>query len=150
MIHLSQCDRATKDAFIHPSWVHFEAGEGLHVFSFTGTVVLDLKASAREMDPDLTGGWKFEDLQLDIALPAEIVPPGSVFRIERCAPFLTVNAVGGVSTVGWAVNDFSGPSHTEVTDSVPITASVAVFRTGEVLHRIGYQVTLTGRPQPPG
>lgn len=148
MIHLSQCDGASRDAFVHPSWLHFEAAGGLQVFTFSGTVIVDLEATAREMDPELTGGWKYEDLQLDLALPVEVVPAGSMFEIERCAPFLTVNAVGGVSTVGWAVNEFSGPSHTAVRDSIPIQASIAVFRTGEVLHRIGYHVSVTGRLKP--
>lgn len=145
MIHLSQCDGMTKDAFVHPSWMHFEATGGLHVLTFTGTVIIDLEAGGREMDPELTGGWKYEDLQIDLALPTAVVPAGKTFHLERCAPFLTVNAVGGVSTVGWAVNEFSGPSKTAVHESIPIQASIAVFRTGEVLHRIGYHVSVTGR-----
>ena len=57
---------------------------------------------------------------------------------------ITLNGLGGVSTVGWSVHEFSGPSNTLLTDSVPITATIGVFSSGEVLHRIGYSVTLTG------
>lgn len=81
---------------------------------------------------------------LDLLLPPEFVAGGQRLRLEQCAPLLTINAIGGVSTVGWAVNACQGPGLVELSEILPIRAEIGVFNTGEVLHAIGYHVTLTG------
>jgi hypothetical protein len=54
-----------------------------------------------------------------------------------------------VSTVGWSVHEVFGPaSGSLLTTTVPLTALIGVFSTGEVLHRIGYSLTLTGTLEP--
>ena len=70
------------------------------------------------------------------------------FHVEQCAPFITVNAVGGISTVGWAVDEFSGPGKSVVTESIQVKAVLGVYSTGEVLHRIGTTVTVAGTIKP--
>jgi hypothetical protein len=68
--------------------------------------------------------------------------------VSRSAPLVTLNGIGGISTVGWSVHDFNGPANVLLTDGVPLTATIGVYSSGEVLHRIAYSLTLTGSLEP--
>ena len=50
--------------------------------------------------------------------------------------------------MGWSVHEFSGPANVVLTDGVPLTATIGVYSSGEVLHRIAYSLTLTGSLEP--
>lgn len=110
-------------------------------------VIVNLEADKMPRERRKEDGWLYEDLRLELALPADSVSPGKVLVVEQCAPFLTVNAVGGISTVGWAVDEFSGPRPGAACESILIKAVLGVYATGEVLHRIGYTVGVSGRIQ---
>jgi len=120
---------------------------GTHLITLTGIVLVDLEAEHGLLIREKSN-WVLEDLKLEIALPKALLGPDQAFRVSRSAPLITLNGLGGVSTVGWSVHEFSGPRDTLLTASVPITATIGVFSTGEVLHRIGYSVTLTGSFEP--
>ena len=116
--------------------------------TMSGIVTLDLDASQMAVEKDSEQGWRYRDLCLELALPTNLLPSGMGFHIQQCAPFITVNAMGGVSTVGWAVDEFSGPGKRVVTESIQVKAVRGVYSTGEILHRVGYHVTVVGTFQP--
>jgi hypothetical protein len=147
MLTINQLDPQGKTAFASSHKLHLEAANGSHMITLTGIVILDLDASQMPKSKDPAHGWRYRDLYLELALPPGLLPPGMALHIEQCAPFLTLSALGGVSTVGWAVNEFSGPGKRVVTESIPVSAVLGVYSTGEVLHRIGYNVTAVGTIQ---
>jgi hypothetical protein len=136
-----------KDAFASSYALHLEAVNGVHMITMSGIVILDLDASQMPKRRTPTHGWRYSDLYLELALPPNLLTPGMALHVEQCAPFITVNAVGGISTVGWAVDEFSGPGKSVVTESIQVKAVLGVYSTGEVLHRIGYNVTAVGTIQ---
>ena len=146
-LSFSQLNGDHKDSFSSTHWVHLEGAGGIHLISLTGVVKVDLEA-AHGLFVKEKSSWVLEDLNLEIALPREVVPTGQSFRVSRSAPLVTLNGIGGISTVGWSVHEFHGPRETVLTDSVPITATIGVYSSGEVLHRIAYSVTLTGSIEP--
>ncbi len=142
-LSFSQLDPKSKDRFASSHWVHLEGVGGVHLLTLSGVVHLDLEAEHGLLVKE-RAEWVLEDLKLEIALPREVVPAGQGLRVQRSAPLITLNGLGGVSTVGWSVQEFTGPQNTLLTEAVPLTAVIGVFSTGEVLHRIGYSVTLSG------
>ena len=144
MLHVSQLDCGSAERFNSAHMVHVPLGDGRHLITLSGIVTLDYKSAHQDQRHSQTSGWAEEELQLDLLLPPEFVAGGQRLRLEQCAPLLTINAIGGVSTVGWAVNACQGPGLVELSEILPIRAEIGVFNTGEVLHAIGYHVTLTG------
>ena len=149
MLHVSQLDRGSAERFNSSHVVHVSLGDERHLITLSGIVTLDYKSAHQAQRHSQTSGWAEEDLQLDLLLPTELVADGKCLRLEQCAPLLTINAVGGVSTVGWAVNACQGPGPIELSEILPIRAGIGVFNTGEVLHSIGYYVTLSARSVAP-
>ena len=143
-LSFSQLSGIHKDSFGSIHWAHLEGADGVHLITLTGVVKVDLEAEHGLFVKE-KASWILEDLSLEIALPRAVVAADQAFRVIRSAPLITLNGIGGVSTVGWSVHEFSGPSDTLLTDSVPLTATIGVFSSGEVLHRIAYSVSLTGR-----
>jgi hypothetical protein len=146
MLYINQRDPKSRMDFACAHHLHLEGVNGLHMLTFSGVVIVNLEAEKLPREQRKDDGWLYEDLRLELALPEDVVPAGKVLVIDQCAPFLTVNAVGGISTVGWAVDEFSGPRKDDaLSESVAIKAVLGVYATGEVLHRIGYSVSVTGR-----
>lgn len=149
-IHFSQIDDNSRDRFSSSHWVHLEGVGGVHLLTLTGVVMAEMEAAHSILRKE-KAEWVLEDLKLDLALPRAVVPADQAFRVSRSAPLITLNGIGGVSTVGWSVHEFSGPQRDSLlTDAVPVSAVIGVFSTGEVLHRIGYSITLTGTLEPRG
>jgi hypothetical protein len=145
MLHVSQIDRGRAERFNSSHVVHVPLGDCRHLITLSGIVTLDYKSAQQAKAHSQNSGWAEEDLQLDLLLPPELMAGGQRLRLEQCAPLLTINAIGGVSTVGWAVNSCQGPGPIELSQILPIRAVIGVYNTGEVLHAIGYYVTLTGQ-----
>jgi hypothetical protein len=148
-IAFSQLDHNSRERFSSMHWTHLEGVGGSHMLTLSGVVEVDLEAGHGLLVKERSE-WVLEDLKLEIALPRAVVGADQAFRVTRSAPLVTLNGLGGVSTVGWSVHEFHGPLEELLTDSVPITAVIAVFSTGEVLHRIGFTITLTGTIEPRG
>jgi hypothetical protein len=140
----SQLDSNSKDCFSSCHWVHLEGAGGSQLITLSGVVQVDLEARHGLLLKE-RAEWVLEDLELEIALPQELLPAGMALRVHRSAPLITLNGLGGVSTVGWSVHSFSGPGDSLVRDAIPLRAVIGVYSTGEVLHRIGYSVTISGR-----
>lgn len=149
MLHISQLDRGSAERFNSSHVVHVSLGDERHLITLSGIVTLDYKSAHQAQRHSQTTGWAEEDLQLDLLLPTELVADGQCLHLEQCAPLLTINAIGGVSTVGWAVNACQGPGPIELSEILTIRAQIGVFNTGEVLHAIGYYVTLSARSVAP-
>jgi hypothetical protein len=143
MLHVSQLDRGSAARFNSSHVVHVPLGNSRHLITLSGIVTLDYKSAHPTQRQSKSTGWDFEDLQLDLLLPSELTTGEQSLRLEQCAPLVTINAIGGVSTVGWAVNACQGPEEIELAKVLPIRARIGVFNTGEILHSIGYHVTLT-------
>jgi hypothetical protein len=142
-LSFSQLAGHHKDRFSSTHWVHLEGIGGVHLITLTGVVDVELEAEHGLFVKE-KAGWVLEDLNLEIALPRAVVAADQAFRVSRSAPLVTLNGIGGISTVGWSVHGFEGPSDTLLTDAVVLSATIAVYSSGEVLHRIGYSVSLTG------
>ena len=63
----------------------------------------------------------------------------------QAVPYLSINAVARVNNVGWAVNSFALALDEAATQSVQLDAALAVSRSGEILHRVAYHVTVIGQ-----
>ncbi len=146
-LSFSQLDGQYKDRFSSTHWAHLEGVGGVHLITFTGVVEVDLEAQHGLFVKEKSS-WVLEDLKLELALPRAVVPADQAFRVSRSAPLVTLNGIGGISTVGWSVHEFSGPANVVLTDGVPLTATIGVYSSGEVLHRIAYSLTLTGSLEP--
>ncbi len=144
----SQLDDHSRERFASCHWAHIEGVGGVHQLTLSGVVQVDLEAAHGLLIKE-RAEWALEDLELGIALPREVVSADKALRVVRSAPLVTLNGLGGVSTVGWSVHEFSGPPPGSLlTSTAPLSALIGVFSTGEVLHRIGYSLTLTGTLEP--
>jgi hypothetical protein len=144
----SQLDDHSRERFASCHWAHIEGVGGVHQLTLSGVVQVDLEAAHGLLIKE-RAEWALEDLELGIALPGEVVSADQALRVVRSAPLVTLNGLGGVSTVGWSVHEFSGPPPGSLlTRTAPVSALIGVFSTGEVLHRIGYSLTLTGTLEP--
>lgn len=141
MLHVSQLDSGSAKCFNSTHAVHVLLGTDRHLITLSGIVTLNYKSAHQAQRRSSSPGWADEDLQLDLLLPPELAVGGRSFRLEQCAPLLTINAIGGISTVGWAVNTCQGPGPIELVQVLPLRAKIGVFNTGEVLHSIGYYVS---------
>lgn len=146
-LSFSQLDGQHRDRFSATHWAHLEGVGGVHLITLTGVVEVDLEAQHGLLVREKSS-WVLEDLKLELALPRAVVSADQAFRVSRSAPLVTLNGIGGISTVGWSVHDFSGPANVLLTDGVPLAATIGVYSSGEVLHRIAYSVTLTGTLEP--
>ncbi|MEB3208007.1 MAG: hypothetical protein VKK63_03745 [Synechococcus sp.] len=110
------------------------------MIQLSGVVVVDYQAKGSMGG---SRGWANETLSLNLALPA--VPGQSQsFFVEQSTPLITINGVGGISTVGWSVNSCTGSVNTLCNGSYGLEAVLGVYTSGEVLHTIGYMVSLVG------
>ena len=141
---IDQLDSVDAKRFVSTHCLHVQTQNGLELITLTGIVIVEHKASATPSMPGIQQGWDQDELELNLELP-ERVTQGKALLVEQCAPFVTINAIGGVSTVGWAVDKFSANTGVRATGSFPIKIGIGVFNTGEILHKIAYQVSLVGR-----
>ena len=123
--------------------LHFQGAGNSILIQLSGVVVVDYEAKGSMAG---SRGWANETLSLNLALPA--VPGQSQsFFVEQSTPLITINGVGGISTVGWSVNSCTGPVNTLCNGSYGLEAVLGVYTSGEVLHTIGYMVSLVGHFQ---
>jgi len=144
MLNIDQLDPAGAKRFVSTHSLHVQAQNGLELITLTGVVILEYKASVTPGRPGIQQGWDQEELNLNIALP-ESVTSGKALFVEQCAPFATINAIGGMSTVGWAVDKFTAETGIRASGAYAMRIGIGVFNTGEILHKIAYQVSLVGR-----
>ena len=52
--------------------------------------------------------------------------------------------MAGFSNVGWAVNSFHLAMEDAAVDSIQLKAELGVLSSGEILHRLGYHISVIG------
>lgn len=143
-MNINQLEAGDSERFRSCQSLHYSLPSGQIVVVLAGLVNVDLQAP----------GWSNENsapslfhmpLELTLALPRELAPPGQRFEIEQAVPSLSLAAVEGASHVSWAIHDFGLSSPATVQDSLTLTAQLAVSKTGEILRRVSYHITLVGR-----
>lgn len=136
---VSQLAPQDKERFSSTHVLHFQGADASHLIQLSGIVTLDYRANK---SAGSARGWVNEQLTLILALPETASQSG--FHVEQCSPLITINGIGGVSTVGWAVNSFRGETGILCQRSYSLEATFGVYSTGEILHKIGYSITLAG------
>ncbi len=140
---INQLSPADAKRFQSAHSLHFQGAGTRILIQLSGIVVVDYQAKGSSGGQR---GWANETLSLNLALPA-ISAQGQGFFVEQSVPLITINGVGGISTVGWSVNSCSGSVDLLCKGSYAIEAVLGVYTSGEVLHTIGYTVSLVGHCQ---
>ncbi len=142
-MQISQLDPKQASQFASTHAIHYPLADGRHVVILSGVVSVELKSPGWVNENAVTG-WFSDQLSLDLALPTSLLRDGQSFRVIESAPYLSLNAVAGVTNVGWGVNSFAMATEAAASSSVRLNAELSVSRTGEILHRVGYYITLIG------
>ena len=143
-MQISQLDPTQTDRFGSTHALHYPLPDGRQVVLLSGMVNVDLQ-SPGWVNENAATGWFFDALTLDLALPAGLLNEGQSFNIDEAVPYLSLNAVSGFSNVGWGVNSFGVASNQAVSKFVQLQAELTVSRSGEILQRVAYHLTLIGR-----
>jgi len=146
-MQLNQLDPNQADRFGSSHALHYPLSEGKQVVLLSGVVSVDLQ-SPGWVNENAATGWFVEELTLNLALPAGLLKEGQSFSIVEAVPYLSLNAVSGFSNVGWSVNAFGVAIEKSTSKSVQLNAELAVSRSGEILARVGYHLTVIGRIEP--
>ena len=109
----------------------------------SGIVNVDLKSPGWSNE-NTASRWFIQNLSLNIALPANLLGDGQSFKLLEAVPFLSINAMAGFSNVGWAVNSFGLVMEDAAVDSIQLKAELGVLSSGEILHRLGYHISVIG------
>jgi len=142
-MQISQLDPTHSDQFGSTHAIHHGLADGKQLVLLSGVVSVEMKSPGWVNEAMVTG-WFKDKLHLDLALPAGLLRQGQSFRIDDAVPYLSLNAIGGASNVGWGVNSFAIAKDDAATQSVRLTAELVVSRSGEIIHRMAYHVTLIG------
>jgi len=145
MLVINQLDPKDAKRFVSSHGLVFDGLDGRVLVQLSGVVLLDYEANhVKHGLPGKARKWESQTLSLSVSLPDSIRQNRQLY-VEQCTPFLTINAIGGVSTVGWAVDSFSADIDVLCDESYRVQAALGVYSSGEVLHRIGYNITVVGR-----
>ncbi len=142
-MQISQLDPSQATQFGSAHAIHHGLADGRQVVLLSGVVSVDLQSPGWVNEAAVTG-WFSDQLSLDIALPSGLLRDGQSFRLLESVPYLSINAMAGVTNVGWGVNSFAMAPEAAAVNSVRLNAELSVSRTGEILHRVGYHITLIG------
>ncbi|MFO7628834.1 MAG: hypothetical protein R6W06_04825 [Prochlorococcaceae cyanobacterium] len=142
-MQMNQLDPTQADQFSSVHAIHYGLSDGQQMVLLSGIVSVDLQ-SPGWVNENAVSGWFVETLSLSLALPAGLLADGQSFRMVKSVPFLSINAIAGFSNVGWAVNSFELAMQDAAVDSIQLNAELGVSRSGEILHRLGYHISLIG------
>lgn len=142
-MQINQLDPKQADQFSSAHAIYHEISDGRQMALLSGIVSVDLK-SPGWANENAASQWFLQNLSLNIALPANLLGEGQSFRMLEAVPFLGINAMAGFSNVGWAINSFSLTMEDAAVDSIQLKAELGVLSSGEILHRLGYHISLIG------
>ena len=144
-MQISQLDPTQADRFGSTHALHYPLGDGRHVVLLSGAGSVDLQ-SPGWVNENAAIGMLSDELNLDLALPAGLLNDGQSFSIDEAVPYLSINTISGFSNVSWGVNSFGVAMEPAASKSVQLHAELTVSRSGEILKRVAYHLTLIGRP----
>ena len=142
-MQINQLDPKQADQFSSAHATCYGLSDGRQMVLLSGIVNVDLKSPGWSNE-NAASRWFIQNLSLNIALPANLLGDGQSFRLLEAVPFLSVNAMAGFSNVGWAVNSFHLAMEDAAVDSIQLKAELGVLSSGEILHRLGYHISVIG------
>ena len=142
-MQINQLDPKQADKFSSTHAIHYGLSDGRQMVLLSGIVSVDLKSPGWSNE-DTASRWFIQNLSLHIALPANLLGDGQSFKLLEAVPFLSINAMAGFSNVGWAVNSFHLVMEDAAVDSIQLKAELGVLSSGEILHRLGYHISVIG------
>ena len=142
-MQINQLDPKQADQFSSAHATCYGLSDGRQMVLLSGIVNVDLKSPGWSNE-NAASRWFIQNLSLNIALPANLLGDGQSFRLLEAVPFLSINAMAGFSNVGWAVNSFDLVMEDAAVDSIQLKAELGVLSSGEILHRLGYHISVIG------
>ena len=142
-MQINQLDPKQADQFSSAHATCYGLSDGRQMVLLSGIVNVDLKSPGWSNE-NAASRWFIQNLSLNIALPANLLGDGQSFRLLEAVPFLSINAMAGFSNVGWAVNSFHLAMEDAAVDSIQLKAELGVLSSGEILHRLGYHISVIG------
>ena len=142
-MQINQLDPKQADQFSSAHATCYGLSDGRQMALLSGIVNVDLKSPGWSNE-NTASRWFIQNLSLNIALPANLLGDGQSFRLLEAVPFLSINAMAGFSNVGWAVNSFHLAMEDAAVDSIQLKAELGVLSSGEILHRLGYHISVIG------
>ena len=142
-MQINQLDPKQADQFSSAHATCYGLSDGRQMVLLSGIVNVDLKSPGWSNE-NTASRWFIQNLSLNIALPANLLGDGQSFRLLEAVPFLSINAMAGFSNVGWAVNSFHLAMEDAAVDSIQLKAELGVLSSGEILHRLGYHISVIG------
>ena len=142
-MQINQLDPKQADQFSSAHATCYGLSDGRQMVLLSGIVNVDLKSPGWSNE-NAASRWFIQNLSLNIALPANLLGDGQSFRLLEAVPFLSINAMAGFSNVGWAVNSFGLVMEDAAVDSIQLKAELGVLSSGEILHRVGYHISVIG------
>ena len=110
----------------------------------SGIVVVNLRAPGWSEESAKANTYQ-EDLTLDLSVPSDFLATGQSFKITQAVPYIGLNSLSRSAHTSWGVNNFSVDTEKSVIESmIRLEDKLDVSRSGEVLQRIAYQVTILG------
>ena len=142
-MQINQLDPKQADQFSSAHATCYGLSDGRQMVLLSGIVSVDLKSPGWSNE-NVASRWFIQNLSLNVALPANLLGGGQSFRLLEAVPFLGINAMAGFSNVGWAVNSFHLVKEDAAVDSIQLKAELGVLSSGEILHRLGYHISVIG------
>jgi hypothetical protein len=142
-MQISQLDPTQADRFGSTHSLHYALSDGRQIVLLSGVVNVEMQ-SPGWMNENAGTNLFEDDLTLELALPADLLREAQSFRIIEAVPYLSLNAITGLTNVGWAVNGFQVAKPEAGVSAVQLDARVAVSRSGEILRSVAYHITLVG------
>ncbi|MFT5340500.1 MAG: hypothetical protein ACI9IO_002257 [Cyanobium sp.] len=142
-MQINQLDPKQADQFSSAHATCYGLSDGRQMVLLSGIVSVDLKSPGWSNE-NVASRWFIQNLSLNVALPANLLGGGQSFRLLEAVPFLGINAMAGFSNVGWAVNSFHLVMEEDAVDSIQLKAELGVLSSGEILHRLGYHISVIG------
>ena len=142
-MQINQLDPKQADQFSSAHATCYGLSDCRQMVLLSGIVSVDLK-SPGWYNENVASRWFIQNLSLNVALPANLLGGGQSFRLIEAVPFLGINAMAGFSNVGWAVNSFHLVMEDAAVDSIQLKAELGVLSSGEILHRLGYHISVIG------
>ena len=142
-MHLDQSDPSQSERFYSVHSLHYLLPGNQTILMLSGIVEVNLRAPGWSEESATSSTYQ-EDLTVDLAVPRNFLATGQSFKISKAVPYIGLNSLSGSAHTSWGVNNFSVESEKPVIQSIRLQAKLDVSRSGEILQRIAYQVTLLG------
>ena len=141
---LDQNDPSQTERFSSVHSLHYLLPGNQIILMLSGIVEVNLRAPGWSEESATSSTYQ-EDLTLDLSVPSDFLTAGQSYKITQAVPYIGLNSLSGSAHTSWGVNNFSVDTEKSVIESmIRLEDKLDVSRSGEVLQRIAYQVTILG------